>query len=261
MNPWNIIAIQPMTNVLIVLSSVLFNNIGLAIIALTIIINAAMLRLTLKQVRVSKVMQGIQPKMAELKRKYAKDKERLSKEQMQLYKDSGVSPTGCIVPMLIQMPVWIALYQSIIRLLGATPEDFLGLPQLLYSWPVVYSSLPLVKEFLWLNLGAPDIVLAFLVGGAMFVQQKMTSTPGVAQQSSMMLWMMPIMFGYITLLLPSGLALYWVTSSLIRIGIQYAVGGAGGLIPPGVAKRFSRNDKRDEKRDDKYKKRIERSTK
>ena len=99
-----------MINILIVLTHFLFNNFGLAIIALTLIVNGLMLPLTLKQVRASKAMQEMQPKIAELKKKYGKDKEKMAREQMKLYKESGVSPAGCLLPMLIQMPIWIALY-------------------------------------------------------------------------------------------------------------------------------------------------------
>lgn len=252
LNWWDIIAIQPVSNILIVLSHYLFNNFGLAIIALTLIVNAAMLPLTLKQVRASKAMQELQPKLAELQKKYAKDKQRLAQEQMRLYKESGVSPAGCLLPMLIQMPVWIALYQSIIRVLAVVPENLAGLSHYLYSWPVVYSTLPLSNHFLWLNLASGDMVLALLVGASMWVQQKMVMTPSPdpsqKTQSSMMLWIMPIMFAWLSLSFPSGLALYWLTSNLFRIGLQYWIGGWGGLVKS--------SPKKDSDRDKKYKQRI-----
>ncbi|MBE9482836.1 MAG: membrane protein insertase YidC [Chloroflexi bacterium] len=251
---WNLIILEPIVNVLIVLAHSLFSSFGLAIIALTIVVNGCMYPLTLKQIRASKAMQTLQPKLAELQKKHAKDKEKLAKEQMQLYKESGVSPAGCIVPMLIQMPIWIALYQSIMRLLAVTPEDFLGLSQYLYSWPVVYSALPLGDKFLWLNLAIPDsyLVLPLLVGGTMWLQQKMitptTADPKQQTQSKMMLWIMPLMFAFITLSFPSGLALFWVTSSAIRIVIQYFVTGWGGLVRGTTPKPVGR--------DKMYKKRI-----
>ena len=237
MNIWDVIAIQPMTNVLVVLSNFLFHNFGLAIIALTIIINGVIYPLTVKQIRSSKAMQDMQPKLLELQKKYAKDKQKLAQEQMRLYKEAGMSPAGCILPMIIQMPIWIALYQSIIRLLGQTPEDFLGLSHYLYNWPIVYSTLPLDNSFLWLNLVQPDsfFILPILVGGTMWVQQKMVTPtvgdPNQQAQSRMMLWLMPIIFAFFTLQFAAGLALYWVTSSIIRIIIQYFITGWGGLIP------------------------------
>jgi len=249
---WNLVAMQPVINTLIVLSQYLFNSFGLAIIALTIVVNVLMYPLTMKQIHASKAMQSLQPKLAELQKKYAKDKQKLAKEQMQMYKESGVSPAGCLLPMLIQMPIWIALFQSIMRVLAVIPENLLGLSQYLYSWPIVYSTLPLQNEFLWLNLATGDMVLALLVGGTMWLQQKMIMTPTAdpkqQTQSTMMLWMMPIMFAFITLSFPSGLGLFWVTSSVIRIGIQYFVTGWGGLVKSAPKKQIGR--------DKKYKERI-----
>ncbi len=251
---WNLIILSPVINVLIVLSNYLFSNFGLAIIALTIVVNVCMYPLTMKQINAMKAMQTLQPKIAELQKKYAKDKQRLAREQMMLYKESGMNPAGCLVPMLIQMPIWIALFQSIIRLLAVTPEDFLGLSQYLYSWPVVHSMVPLADKFLWLNLANPDMLLAILVGGTMWLQQKMAMTPTAdpkqQAQSRMMLWMMPLMFGFLCLSFPSGLALFWVTSSVIRVVIQYLATGWGGLVPSMAGKQalFIR--------DRKYKRRI-----
>jgi len=249
---WDLIAMQPMINTLIVLNHYLFNSFGLAIIAVTIIVNAAMLPLTLKQIRASKAMQDLQPKIAELQKKYPKDKQKLAQEQMKLFKESGVSPAGCLLPLLIQMPIWIALFQSIMRVLAVIPENLAGLSQYLYSWPVVYSTLPLPNNFLWLNLAVGDLFLAILVGGTMWVQQKMVMTPAAdprqRTQSTLMLWMMPIMFTFLSLSFPSGLALFWVTSSVIRIGIQYFVGGWGGLVKTAPKKQTGR--------DTKYKRRI-----
>jgi YidC/Oxa1 family membrane protein insertase len=241
-----------MINTLIVLTKYLFNSFGLAIIFLTIVVNAAMLPLTLKQIRASKAMQALQPKLAEIQKKYAKDKQKLAKEQMQMYKESGVSPAGCLLPMLIQMPIWFALYQSIMRVMAVIPENLLGLSKYLYSWSVVYSTLPLNNEFLWLNLATGDTLLALLVGGTMWVQQKMVMTPTAdprqQSQANMMLWMMPMMFAFLTLSFPSGLALFWVTSNVIRIGIQYFVTGWGGLVKSAPKKQVVR--------DKKYKQRI-----
>jgi YidC/Oxa1 family membrane protein insertase len=253
-NPWDLIAMQPMINTLIVLTHYLFDNFGLAIIVVTLAVNGAMYPLTLRQVRASKAMQDLQPKIAELQKKYAKDKEKLAREQMRLFKESGVSPAGCLLPLVIQMPIWIALYQSIMRVLAVVPENLVGLSRYLYSWPIVYSTLPLENHFLWLNLATGDIFLALLVGGTMWVQQKMVMTPTAnpqqQQQSNMMLWLMPIFFAYLTLSFPSGLALFWVTSNLFRIGVQYFIGGWGGLV--------KQEPRKPAERDKKYKERIAR---
>ncbi len=233
---WNLVILSPVINVLVMLCSVLFSNFGLTIIVLTIIIRGLMYPLTIRQLRSTKAMESLQPKLAELKKKYARDKQKLAKEQMQLYKESGVSPMGCLVPMLIQMPIWIALYQSIMMALAVAPESLLNLSRYLYSWPVVYSILPLGSKFLWLNLATPDrlLLLPILVGATMWVQQKMVmpANPDPKQKSTsnMMLWMMPLLFTFLSLQFPSGLALYWVTSNVISIVIQYFVTGWGGLV-------------------------------
>lgn len=223
-----------MLNSLVALSSYLFGSLGLTIIILTIIIRFAMYPLTVKQLRSTKAMQDLQPKIAELQKKYARDKQRLAEEQMKLYRESGISPAGCGIPMLIQMPIWIALYQSIIRLLAVTPEDLLTLSKSLWSWPVVYTMVPLDNSFLWFSLQNPDTPLAVLVGVTMWLQQKMvtpdTTDPQQRSQSQLMLWMMPLMFGFLAMSFPSGLALYWVASNIITIIMQYFItGGWGGL--------------------------------
>jgi YidC/Oxa1 family membrane protein insertase len=233
LNIWELIIQQPLINVLIVMSHGLGSSFGLAIVALTIIINLAMLKMTLNQIRSAKAMQDLQPKLAEIQKKYGRDRQKLAQEQMKLYKESGVKPAGCAVSLLIQMPVWIALYQSIMLALAVAPEGLLNLAKYLYPWPVVFETLPLNRAFLGMDLAQPNVIFAILVGVTMWVQQKMTTTmspdPKQAQQAQMMLWMMPLMFTFFAISFPSGLALYWVVNSLVRIIIQYRVTGWGGL--------------------------------
>jgi YidC/Oxa1 family membrane protein insertase len=233
LNPWELIIQQPVINILIVMSHYLAGNFGLAIIALTIIVNLALLPLTMSQIRSSKKMQDLQPRLVELQKKFAKDKQKLAQEQMKLYKESGIRPAGCALTMIIQMPVWIALYQAIMLALAVAPEGLLNLSKYLYPWQIVYSVLPLNPYFLTMNLAQSNLVLALLVGATMWLQQKMSMTPSTdpkqAQQAQMMLWLMPILFAYMALNFSSGLALYWVTSSIFRIVLQYRVTGWGGL--------------------------------
>ena len=247
MNWWELIIQQPVINVLIMLTSYLAGSFGMAIIALTVLVNIAMMPLSLKQMRASKSMQELQPRLAELQRKHAKDKQRLAQEQMRMYKESGMNPAGCLLPMLIQMPIWIALYQSIMLSLAVAPEGLLNLAKYLYPWPEIYAMLPLSKEFLGMNLAEPNMLLAVLVGGSMWLQQKMATSasadPKQAAQSRMMLWMMPLMFGFLAVSFPSGLALFWVASSVVRIVMQYYVTGWGGLIKPATGRDADR-DKR-----------------
>ena len=247
LNPWELIIQQPVINVLIMMSHYLGGYFGLAIIALTIVVNVAMLPLTRKQIKSTQAMQSLQPRIAELQKKYAKDKQKLAQEQMKLYKESGMNPAGCLVPMLVQMPIWIALYQSIMMSLAVAPEGLLNLSRYLYSWPAVYSIVPLGNDFLWLNLAKPDTFLAILVGGTMWLQQKMSTPisadPRQAAQSKMMLWMMPLMFAFLALSFPSGLALFWVTSSVVRIVMQYRVTGWGGLATTVTQRPGSRGER------------------
>jgi YidC/Oxa1 family membrane protein insertase len=233
LNIWELIIQQPLTNILIVMSHYLGGSFGAAIVILTIVINLILLPMTLSQIRSSKKMQDLQPKLAEIQKKYAKDKQKLAEEQMKLYKTAGIKPVGCLLGMFIQMPVWIALYQSIMLALAASPEGLLSLSRYLYPWDVVYNALPLSQYFLGMNLAQPNWILAVLVGVAMWVQQKMSATPNPdprqQSQAQMMLWMMPLLFTFMALSFNAGLAVYWVTSSLFRIALQYKISGWGGL--------------------------------
>ncbi len=234
-DPWSLIVLNPVLNVLVALSSVLWGNFGLAIIALTVIVRLALLPLTLKQLKATKALQGMQPKIQELQKKCGKNQQKLQQEMKKLYAEAGVNPLGCLWPMLVQFPVWIALYQSIMRALATTPDSLLDLSQHLYSWQVVTQAIPCASQFLWLNLGYPDstLILAVIVGGTMWVQQKMVTGPSAdpRQQSmnSMMQMMIPLLFAVFTLMFPSGLALFWAVSNVIGIVIQYFVTGWGYL--------------------------------
>lgn len=233
---WNLLLLQPMLNFLILLSNVFFSNFGLAIIALVIIVRLLMLPLTLKQLHSTRAMSTLQPKMKELQKKYAKDKDKLRQEISKLYKESGVSPLGCLWPMLIQLPIWIALYRSVLQLAAATPEDLMGLSSKLYSLSAIHQAVPLDPNFLWLNLAQPDsyFILPVVVAASMYVLQKMSTVPSADPQqqsmSKMMIWMMPLMFGFITLMFPSGLALFWVFSNIVGIVTQYFITGWGSLF-------------------------------
>ncbi len=232
---WYLIIGNPVLNVLIALSHILGGSFGLAIIVLTVIIRLILWPLTKRQLNSTKALQDMQPKIQELQKKYGKNQQKLQQEMMKLYKEAGVNPLGCLWPMLIQFPIWIALYQAIIRALATTPENLLDLAQRLYSWNVVSQAIPLNSHFLWLNLGSNgDFLLAIIVGGTMWVQQKMTQAPSVDPRqestSRMMLLMMPLMFGFLTLMFPSGLALYWAVSNIIGIITQYFVTGGWGYL-------------------------------
>lgn len=230
---WDLIFLKPMLNVLITLYSVLGHNFGVAIIVFTILVRIITLPLTWKQMRASRVMAGLQPKLQELQKRCAKDKQRLSQETFKLYREAGISPLGCLLPMLAQLPVWIALYQSIMRAM----VNMADLDKYLYSWDIVRRAVPLSPDFLWLNLSRPDsyYVLPVIVAATTWIQQKMmtpaATDPQQRSMSNIMLWMMPVMFGFFTLSFPSGLALYWVVSNIAGAVIQYLYTGWGGLQP------------------------------
>jgi YidC/Oxa1 family membrane protein insertase len=236
MDFWNIVLLQPMLNFLIVLSNVFFHNFGIAIVVLVIIVRLLMLPVTLKQLHSTKAMSSLQPKLQEMQKKYGGDRVKLQQEMAKVYKESGVNPMGCLWPMLIQFPIWIALYQSILKALAATPEDLMGLSDRLYSSSYIIGAVPLKEQFLWLNLGQPDkyYIMAILVAASMWVLQKMstvpTSDPKQQSMNNMLVWLMPLMFGFFTISFPSGLAVFWLISNVIGIITQYFITGWGTLF-------------------------------
>lgn len=232
------ILMRPMANSLVLLYLGLFNNFGLSVIVFTVLIRLATMRLTLKQVKSTRAMSTLQPKMKELQAKYKNDRQKLSQETFKLYREHGVNPIGCLGPLVIQFPIWIGLYWALIRVLPSSPENLADLSQLLYGWlPVVHRAVPVDSTFLWLDLAVPDTlpVMPLLVGASMWVQQKMMTYPSQdpkqAQTQQMMLWMMPLLFVFLTFSFPSGLALYWLASNIMGVAIQYVTTGWGGLRP------------------------------
>jgi len=227
---FTIFLITPLTNLFVFLTT-LTGNAGIAVILLTIIIRTATIPLTLKQMRMTRMMAAMQPRQQEINRRY-KDPKRRQQEIMKLYREAGVNPLGCFSSMFLQMPILIALYRTFILAVGEAPESLIRLSGRLYPWDYLRSGLPLPADFLWLHLGRPDpIILPVLVAISTFVLQKMSTLPSTDEkqraQASMMNFMMPLIFGWITLTLPSGLGLYYVLSNLIGVVLQYAYVGGG----------------------------------
>jgi hypothetical protein len=134
--------------------------------------------------------------------------------------------------MLLQFPILIALYQTFQLAVGETPEAIVKLSDRLYDLPILRSAIPLEADFLGLHLGQPNqLVIPILVASTTFALQKMSMLPPADErqraQNSMMNLMMPLIFGYITITLPSGLGLYYVLSNIIGIVMQYAFVGGG----------------------------------
>jgi YidC/Oxa1 family membrane protein insertase len=235
-----------MLNALLGLYALMGGQFWLAIIIFTVVIRVLMTPLMLPQQRSAKRMQELQPKLQEIQKKYGKDREKLAQEQMKLYKEAGVNPMGGCLPMLVQFPIWIGLYQSIIQALGYQPLQLLGLSGNIYQWMQdlfgIWSTVPLNRYFLGMDLaltpqqiGGLTYLLPILVAFTSWLQSKMmgTTTAGEGQAASMgqsMTLMMPLMFGFFSLNFSTGLSFYFIVSNIIGIITQGFISGWEGLL-------------------------------
>ena len=170
--------VDPMANVLVGLARLFGGNFGIAIIVFTIVMRLITWPLTSSQYKQSRAMQSLQPKMQELQKKYkGKDPKKLQAETMSLYREHGVNPLGCLVPMLVQFPIWIALYQVISRTLGETPESLVGLSQQLYPVDFLRTAVPLNNHLLYWNLGQPDTSFVLLQKWRQFADKNALTVP------------------------------------------------------------------------------------
>ena len=231
--------INPMLNTLLWIYSIL-GNFGLAIILFTILVRMVTYPLTIQQLKGASKMQEMQKSKEYLamQKKYKKDKQKLQQEQMKLYKEKGVNPLGSCLPTLIQFPVIIGLYQSIIRALAVTPMQMTALFYNIYPFSDVAKLLPIDSTFLWMDLSQPERlyvfgygipVLAIIVLITTYFQSRLITPPSQpgeqgAQMTQMMNLYMPLLMGYLALTFAAGLALYFVTSNVITI-LQYAFMG------------------------------------
>jgi len=228
---WREGLIRPMLNALLFLYAYLGRSFIVAITVFTVLLRLITMPLQVKQIRSAKRMSALQPKIAELQKRYGGDKQRVMQEQQNLYKAAGVSPFGGCLPTLVQFPIWVGLYQSINAVLADTPLELVNLGKEIYvGFQAFVNIIPLQSRFLWLNLAAPDptpFVLPVLVGATMWLQQKMMTQPSTDSQSASMNQtmqiMMPLMFGYFTTQFASGLALYFLISNVIGIIMQWAI--------------------------------------
>jgi YidC/Oxa1 family membrane protein insertase len=188
---------------------------GIDIILLTVLIKLLMAPLTHKSFVSMKQMQKLQPQMERLKEKYKDNKEALNKEIMELYRRNKVNPFGGCLPMLLQFPVFIGLYNALLTPIELRHAPFFWIKDL--SRPD-WESLPL-EVFGW-QAGFP--ILTLLMGGSMFVQQWMTPSAGDPNQRRMML-MMPLIFTFMFINFPSGLTIYWLVNNLLSIAQQYLI--------------------------------------
>jgi YidC/Oxa1 family membrane protein insertase len=237
---------------------------GFAIILFTLVIRLATFPLNMQQIKSSKAMQDLQPRMKELQEKYKNDKEKLAQGQMALYKEAGVNPLGGCLPTLVQMPIWFALYQALTQLSheGLLYEGFLWIPSL--AGPVADRGgglnwlWPLPPSVGWGPALAYLVLPVLLIVSQYYMQQMMTPPNPDPQQASMqsMMKIMPLMFGYFSLVVPSGLTLYWFTSNMLALLQQYftqnnlkpAIASAGPpLRAPVAASPVAANSEEDSK--------------
>jgi YidC/Oxa1 family membrane protein insertase len=195
------------------------NNYGISIIVLTILVKMLFWPLTRKSYLSMKEMQKLQPIMTKLREKHKGNREQMNREMMALYKTYKVNPMGGCLPMIIQLPVFFALF----RVLGSAIElrhapfmlwiNDLSAPDRLFSFSF---SVP----FMTPPWGVP--VLTLLMGVSMFIQQKMTPTPGDPAQAKLMMFL-PVIFTFMFINFPSGLVLYWLVNNILSISQQYFI--------------------------------------
>jgi len=242
---WDLI-LNPFITLLTLLYSILGQNVVLAIVVFTVLVRVAILPLTAQQQRSAKRMQELQPELKKLQDKYKNDREKLAQEQMALYKQHGVNPFGGCLPLLIQFPILIGLYQAIIFTLAATPFQLIDLSGR-FLIPGLDHLVPLNNMWLGMDLTKPPtdnptwaLALPALVLVTTWAQSKLTvpatppsdnddGRPNQAQaMTQSMTTIMPLMFGFFSRSFSVGLSIYFVVSNLIGI-VQYSLMGQSKL--------------------------------
>jgi len=232
-NTFNLILYQPLFNALILLYQYLpGQDLGVAVIVLTVLIRLLLYPLMAQSIKSQRVMAELQPKIQEVQENFKNDKEKQAREIMGLYKKEKINPLGGCLPLLLQMPILLALFWVFM-----TFKDGLGPDQLAILYPFV--SIPEIPEepmFLGLmNLAHPNLILAILAGVCQFFQAKTAGTrvkkvktsgqmakfPEIMQKQ--MLYFFPIFMVFILLRLPSAIGLYWIITALFSIGQQYLI--------------------------------------
>jgi YidC/Oxa1 family membrane protein insertase len=229
---WNTLLVWPIEGALLALTS-FTTSAGWAIILFTAIIRTVMLPLSLAQIKSQKAMMALQPRLRELQQRYAGDRNRMGQEQIRLYKEAGVNPVAGCLPMLLQLPIWFALYSALINLshrsveadaeeaVKAFSHGFLWIPNL------AALSAPTTDPVTW-----PLVILPVLTAITQWIVQKMSTMPTTdpqQQQMNRMMEFMPFMFLMFSFQVAAGLTLYWVVSNLYTIVQQYFAVGWGTL--------------------------------
>ncbi len=229
-NAFHVILYQPFFNLLVLLYEYLpGRDFGVAVIVLTVIMRLLLYPLMVQSIRYQKIMSELQPKMQEIQQKYKDNREAQAKEMMALYQKEKINPFSSLLPLLIQLPILIALYQVFWK--GLQP----GAMDSLYNF--IPNPGAIDPTFLGImNLGSPSLILAVLAGIAQFFQTKMMTSRSpskeqkqkdASQFSTMMqkqmLYFFPIFTVFILWRLPSAIGLYWVATSLFSILQQWLV--------------------------------------
>ncbi len=201
----------------------IFGNYGVAIILVTVILKALFWPITQKGLKSMKNMQKLQPKMAKIKEKYKDDAARMNQEVMNLYKTYKVNPLGGCLPMVLQIPVFFALYKVLLQSIELRHAPFM-------LWITDLSA----PDRLYLGFDVPYLgglpVLTLLMGASMFLQQKMTPTTADPTQAKIMMFL-PVIFTFMFLNFASGLVLYWFVNNLLSILQQYMINRKKKTVP------------------------------
>ncbi|MCB0912967.1 MAG: membrane protein insertase YidC [Propionibacteriaceae bacterium] len=213
---------------------------ALSIVLLTVVIRTALIPLFVRQINSARNMQLIQPKVKELNEKYGHDRERLGQETMKLYKDEGVNPMASCLPLLLQMPIFLALFY-VLNSVSRTPDDPLGyffqqnpaLAESLHNATIFGAQLSSTFWPIEGGFGATQYVTATLVvlmTVVLFITQLQLMrknmppealTGQMAQQQKMMLYLFPFMYLFMGVNIPIGVLIYWLTTNLWTMGQQY----------------------------------------
>ncbi|HEY9035831.1 MAG TPA: membrane protein insertase YidC [Pseudomonadales bacterium] len=193
---------QPLFWVLTFLYGI-FGNWGFAIIGLTVLVKALFFPLSAASYRSMANMRRVQPKLVELKERYGDDKQKMSQAMMELYRKEKINPLGGCLPILIQMPVFIALYWVLLESVELRHAPFIGY----------------IHD---LSAMDPYFIMPLIMGASMFFQQKLNPPPPDPMQAKIMQWM-PVVFTVFFLWFPAGLVLYWVVNNLLSITQQWVI--------------------------------------
>ena len=261
---FNLIFFGPVVNLLVLIYQGLSfihipGALGFSIMILTVLIRILVWPFMASQIKATKKMADLKPHLDVLKVKHKGDKQGMAAAQMALYKEHGVNPAGGCLPALIQIPIFIALYQSIINILPGAGGHIETINRLLY-FPGLKLPSTIDPNFFGLNLGIKPsefghygillLLIPVLTGVLTFVQSKMALPKSVkeypsdspkekkekegmeesmGQVQSQMVYMMPVMIGYFAFSFPIGLAIYWNTYTILGIIQQYKLTGWGGM--------------------------------